>query len=219
MVNCMLEHSPSSDQFQCCTRIPLKRLFPSFVAPALAETISHEQDGDIMFYEFCNGGDLDHVIRKCSHNGIHIPEDFYWSFTSQMISILAYIHTGWTLETGAQQDWEPIEHGDNWPCNIFLHWTNANDVLPQFLLGDCDMARIPLYKFLVMLSRDLDVLQHTVENMIDEQPQRIPNAAYEVFMKLIGKAKKKCLAEGDLCFSQYIAERFVPLAMRNLAQL
>lgn len=200
-------------------RTPFKHLLPSFAAPAVVETIRQGRAGDVLYYTFCNGGDLSQLIARWRRNNIHIPEALYWSYISQMIRIFAFIHAGWT-STGIQQDWEHIEHGDAFPQNVFLDWSDDDELFPSFVLGDWDLDGF-LKDRAVRSGRNLAHLQSTLEEFNWETPRRKPNAAYEAYMSLRKEASKATMGSGNknVVVAQYIAERFLPLAAQNIARL
>lgn len=228
------KHS-SFDSFDLI-RTPFKHLLPAFVTPTLVEAISQGRDGDVHYYSFCNGGDLGQFIAQCRRNDINISKAWYRSYISQMISILAFIHSGWT-PFRIQQDWESIEHGDNWPQNVFLHWPNVDEIFPHSLLGNWDLGSLSKdrtvrnerafsaarvrYVLSVHQMRDLSRMESTLEEMNYERPKRAPNAAYQAFIDLREQANQanSNSAKEDVVAAQYITERFVPLAAQILARL
>ncbi|KAL0228452.1 hypothetical protein RCL1_004595 [Eukaryota sp. TZLM3-RCL] len=77
--------------------------------------------------EYCEGGDLAGLIKRCNKERTHITEPVIWKILSQLVSAL---HTCHTNKSGS------IVHRDIKPGNIFL------DVDKFVKIGDFGLARI-----------------------------------------------------------------------------
>ena len=55
--------------------------------------------------EFCGGGDLQRVVRKCIKSNEKIGEDFIWKIFAQIVSGLHYCHR--------RTDLNPIDRGED----------------------------------------------------------------------------------------------------------
>eukprot|EP00842_Homolaphlyctis_polyrhiza_P007023 jgi/Hompol1/90/HPOL_005220-RA len=81
-----------------------------------------------MWTEYCEGGDLAAVIRRCKKEGRFIPEDVVWNLLSQLLLALQECH---------MSDRHPtILHRDIKPDNVFL------DKLLNVKLGDFGLSRM-----------------------------------------------------------------------------
>lgn len=55
--------------------------------------------------EFCGGGDLQRVVRRCNKSNEKISEDFIWKIFAQIVSGLHYCHR--------RTDLNPINRGED----------------------------------------------------------------------------------------------------------
>jgi NIMA (never in mitosis gene a)-related kinase len=62
--------------------------------------------------EYCPGGDLGQLIKKCKNSNMYIPEEFIWQIFTQVILALFECHK--------RKDNKLILHRDLKPSNIFL---------------------------------------------------------------------------------------------------
>ncbi|KAJ2958460.1 hypothetical protein NQZ79_g5925 [Umbelopsis isabellina] len=71
--------------------------------------------------EYCDGGDLSSVIRKCKQEGKYLQEEVIWVLFTQLLMALRECHHG---KTGREESKEPIAilHRDLKPDNGRYHW-------------------------------------------------------------------------------------------------
>jgi hypothetical protein len=68
-------------------------------------------------------------------NQKHIDEVMFRHLVCQMTEILAYLHAGWTHESGLPRYWQPVAHGDMHQGSILFHCQNKTDAFPRYLLS------------------------------------------------------------------------------------
>jgi NIMA (never in mitosis gene a)-related kinase 2 len=81
--------------------------------------------------EYCSGGDLARVIKRCKRDGTSLDEDFIWRCLAQMVCALKQCHQH-ADEAGVVR---PILHRDLKPGNIFL------DASRNIKVGDFGLAK------------------------------------------------------------------------------
>ncbi|CAI2363374.1 unnamed protein product [Moneuplotes crassus] len=89
--------------------------------------IDKENTKIFIIMEYCKGGDISHLIKRCIEGGQHIPEDQIWKIFTQIIEALYECHN---RKSGK------ILHRDIKPGNLFLDTEN------NVKLGDFGLARI-----------------------------------------------------------------------------
>ena len=100
--------------------------------------------------EYCGGGDLQRIVRRCLKNQEQISEDFIWKIFAQIVSGLHYCHRRTDLNpinrgqnennttpgSAALDGPQKVLHRDLKPGNIFLDSNNDAKV------GDFGLARV-----------------------------------------------------------------------------
>ena len=87
--------------------------------------------------EYCDGGDLQQLIRRCRKTQDSIGEDFIWKVLSQTVSALYHCHrrTNTTkINNGmAKNDHLKSQHSEQQPCDDQSSLTSSSN-LPQKIL-------------------------------------------------------------------------------------
>lgn len=86
--------------------------------------------------EYCDGGDLTHVIQRCRDEKMLLAEDVVWSYLTQITLALADCHSE-TDSNGRRKN--VVFHRDIKPENVFL--TRDNIVK----LGDFGLSKAMAY--------------------------------------------------------------------------
>ena len=105
--------------------------------------------------EYCAGGDLNQLIKKCRHSKQYINEDIIWKIFSQVACALYACHTH---KTGK------ILHRDIKPSNVFLDKDN------NVKLGDFGLSR--------MLNQDINFAYSNVGTPYYMSPEQIDEIKY-----------------------------------------
>jgi NIMA (never in mitosis gene a)-related kinase 2 len=85
--------------------------------------------------EYCEGGDLGRIIKKCRRDKTYLDEAFVWKCFAQMVLSLKECHRHKeSLPTGEERI-KPILHRDLKPGNIFL------DASRNIKIGDFGLAK------------------------------------------------------------------------------
>ncbi|CAO1617619.1 unnamed protein product [Sympodiomycopsis kandeliae] len=73
--------------------------------------------------EYCEGGDLGSVIKRCRRSNQRLPEDTIWSYFSQLVQALDACHNGMPASPGCSDNGTTpaILHRDIKPENVFLN--------------------------------------------------------------------------------------------------
>ena len=77
------------------------------------------QSNAVLYYEFCNAGDLQRITTGFWKHRQHVPEGFLWHIFRQLTEAVAFIHR---VRPDAAIAWGPILHCDLKPPNVFLTW-------------------------------------------------------------------------------------------------
>lgn len=85
-----------------------------------------------MTFSFCNGETLLHFFKAVYQESKLIPQKLAWHLLNQGLQVLDFLHDGYPSAT----------HNDVHPENIFLHFTDDKQKLPNFYLGDFGLAYV-----------------------------------------------------------------------------
>lgn len=105
--------------------------------------------------EYCEGGDLSQLIKRCSRSKDYISEDVIWKIFTQVVMALHICHT---YKEGK------ILHRDIKPSNIFLDKDN------NVKLGDFGLSKV--------LSKEIDFTQSNVGTPYYMSPEQIHETKY-----------------------------------------
>ncbi|KAJ3042042.1 G2-specific serine/threonine protein kinase [Rhizophlyctis rosea] len=83
--------------------------------------------------EYCEGGDLASIIKRCKRENKRIPEDIIWGLFTQLLEALFACHNG---DVTKRQEHPTILHRDIKPDNVFL------DGDQNVKLGDFGLSRV-----------------------------------------------------------------------------
>jgi hypothetical protein len=93
-------------------------------------------------FSYCNGGSLQTLLNDYRRERRVIPEVFVWHAIKQLITAVAYMHTGWQRGMENPPDnMRPIAHKGLSADNILLNYaTPWPKCLPDLLIGDFHLA-------------------------------------------------------------------------------
>lgn len=114
-------------------------VLPTSYSPRLVERIKYHDGSDALYFEFCNGGDLGHLIECYRARAEPIPEEFIWYLFGQMTSLVAYLRYGLIQDQEIPKGWDPIHHRDLYQGNFLLHWPDfpaTRSRFPDLLICD-----------------------------------------------------------------------------------
>ncbi|CAO3670780.1 unnamed protein product [Umbelopsis vinacea] len=115
--------------------------------------------------EYCDGGDLSSVIRKCKQEGKYLQEDVVWVLLTQMLMALRECHHGQSGREDSQAS-VAILHRDLKPDNVFL------DDQRNVKLGDFGLSRT--------LSAGADMARTFVGTPFYMSPELINESSYDI---------------------------------------
>ncbi|KAL9117455.1 MAG: hypothetical protein Q9187_006009, partial [Circinaria calcarea] len=104
----------------------------------LAMNMSHNHA--VLYYEFCDAGDLQKVMTGFWKHRQHVPEGFLWHVFGQLTEAVAFIHRA---SPDPAATWGPVLHCDLKPPNVFLKWVTGDYLharYPNVMLGDFGLA-------------------------------------------------------------------------------
>ncbi|KAI9288364.1 kinase-like domain-containing protein [Umbelopsis sp. AD052] len=115
--------------------------------------------------EYCDGGDLSSVIRKCKQEGKYLQEDVIWILLTQMLLALRECHHG---KSGREESKSSVAilHRDLKPDNVFL------DDQRNVKLGDFGLSRT--------LSAGADMARTFVGTPFYMSPELINESSYDM---------------------------------------
>ena len=113
----------------------------------LHDLITHPETFQL-YFDYCSGGDLSHLIKKYTSDQLFIPESLLRHCFLQIVEALCFIHDGYDewKNYRTSPTWVPVIHGDIKPENIFIRFpsqlsqTSPNH--PSFVLGDFGSASL-----------------------------------------------------------------------------
>lgn len=91
-----------------------------------------------IWFEYCDGGDMGHLIEKHAKARTPIPEVFLWKVFVQIAEALKYCHYG--PAGGTDGRWNIWLHCDMKPNNILFK--RGNDRLPDAKLADFGCVQV-----------------------------------------------------------------------------
>lgn len=104
-----------------------------------------------VYYDYCNGGDLDALKQNYFSHNFPLPECFIWHCYLQLSEAVAFIHYGYNRhvpqKTPSSSEWRAVIHRDIKPANILLrlpadrHPSYERDY-PSLVLADFGHARL-----------------------------------------------------------------------------
>ena len=111
--------------------VPHRRIVGFIGAEKIGNDRSEEENTYRLVLDYCNGGDLDHLVEHGRARKQPLPEVFIWHVLKQIFEALA--------QTVRQR----IEHLDVHPGNLFLHFHESPEgQYPELKLGDFGMCRL-----------------------------------------------------------------------------
>jgi NIMA (never in mitosis gene a)-related kinase len=133
----------------------LKELHHPNIVKYYDRIIDKENTKIYIIMEYCPGGDLSQLIKRCRHQNQYINEDIIWKIFSQVVSALYACHTN---KSGK------ILHRDIKPSNIFLD--NDNNVK----LGDFGLS--------LMLNNEMNFAYSNVGTPYYMSPEQVDENKY-----------------------------------------
>ncbi|KUI68135.1 G2-specific protein kinase nim-1 [Cytospora mali] len=103
-----------------------------------------------LYFEYCNGGDLETLIQTYNARQMAIPEHFIWLVAEQLCLAVAWMYFGRRPDVAnfnPPAQWARIYHRDLWQNNIFIHYPSKpqgripghgleSNAFPHIVLGD-----------------------------------------------------------------------------------
>ena len=108
----------------------IRELRSPFIVRYYDRIVDKEASKIFIVMEYCGGGDLGHVIKKCKRNRTNLEESIIWKIVAQLVIALNDCHN-----RENKGECRPILHRDIKPANILL------DDSKNIKLGDFGLAK------------------------------------------------------------------------------
>ena len=104
-----------------------------------------------IYYDYCDGGDLNALIQNYFSHNFAIPESFIWHCYLELSEAVAFIHYGYNRQvpknTPPSSEWRAVIHRDIKPANILLRLPaddrpSCKRAYPSLVLADFGHASL-----------------------------------------------------------------------------
>lgn len=150
---------------------PKDHEFANVLSPSkssrLSERIGYDDDADALCFDYCNGGDLRHLMDCYTARWELIPEEFIWFLFGRTISLVAQMRFSWVKGEKLPESRASIHHRDLFVGNLLLHWPDyalTNYKFPNLLV--CDWGRSRLFSQGLDDGESVDYDFHSVIHLI-----------------------------------------------------